>query len=73
MTIPKGPTLILIVVVLLLVVAALVFGAQKRSKKEKAEKASALRDIVGVPLTQQLEPPGGFDLQQQVMLGEENY
>jgi hypothetical protein len=70
MTTPKGPTLILILVVVLLVAAALVYGVRRRDKKEKAAAAAALRDIVGAPLTQQLAPPGGFTLEQQVVLGE---
>lgn len=70
MSTPKGLTLILILVVVLLVVAALVYGVRRHDKKEKAAAAAALQDIVGVPLTQQLTPPGGYTLEQQVVLGE---
>lgn len=73
MATPKGPTPILILAVVLLVVAALIYGVRRHDKKEKAAAAAAaaaLRDIAGAPLTQQLTPPGGFTLEQQVVLGE---
>jgi len=67
---PKEQTLIIIFVVVLLVVAAIVFGVRARSKKEKKAKESKMSDFVGVPLAQQLAPPGGFTFEQQVVLGE---
>lgn len=72
------PILILITVIILLVVAALVYGVRRRDDGAAAPveaaisqaTADAQRYLVGVPLAQQLAPPGGFTLEQQVVLGK---
>jgi hypothetical protein len=70
---PKEQMLIIFAFIFF-VVAAIVLGARANNKKKegeaKASTESRLNEFVGVPLTQQLAPPGGFTFEQMVVLGE---
>jgi uncharacterized protein YpmS len=76
---PKEQMLIIFAFIFF-VVAAIVLGVRANNKKKEGEAKAAkaakaateskLNEFVGVPLAQQLAPPGGFTFEQMVVLGE---